>query len=348
MPLYSEYVLTDPEWLMEPYILKNEVSGFVGEPKVGKDFLLADIAARLTRGFPMPPWSAADLLAPESEVPGYVIMITPEDKPTDTTGWRLQAAGADMDMVYDLTRVQRRQAAGGMQRSAFTMPQDFGVLKHTIQAINNGLDPDTGRELKKLGPVHAVIMSPLAAISSVSIAHSQTVRHKVMEPLQEISEDSGVATILIMHFNRGSSGKNANLMEKVQGSMTGIVGALRVCSAIMRDDVNPDIRRVMTLASNVAKGTEGDPLEYIIAGEHPDTHVMYKQPLPALDSVSYDTLEARIMAMLASAARPVTSQELAAYTRLTHGIIKQMLTRAQRDGRIERHRGAYTVKAIEA
>jgi AAA domain len=348
VPFYDGYVLTEAEWWLKPFVLKNEVSGLVGEPGVGKDILLCDWAARATRGWPVPPWAPEDALAPEGELPGYVILATPEDKPTDTIGWRLQSAGADMGLVYDLNKVQRKKAQAGLQRSRFSIPGDLGHLKHVIMSINSGIDPDTGRELETKAPVQMVIIGPLASVATESIAHNQTVRQKIIDPMQELAEECGVALILVMHFNRGSHSKSTPLLERINGSMAGIVGALRVVSAIMPDDVNPDLRRVMFAKNNLAKAhdPENTVLEYIIHGGDNDPHVRYRLPVPEANSASYDVLEARILAELCAARRPVGSQEIAAYMQLAHGIVKQILTKAVREGRAERHRGAYQIKAL--
>lgn len=344
MPFYDRYVLTEAEWLLEPYILKNEVSGIVGEPGVGKDIWLADLAARLTRGWPDPPWVPTDALAPEGDVPGYVILATPEDKPTDTTGWRLQSAGADMSLVYDMSKVRRRKAVAGIQRSSFSIPGDLGFLKRVITQINSGLDPDTGEELKVKAPVHAIVIGPLASVATETISHNQGVRQKIIEPMQEIAEECGVAIILVMHFNRGTHSKSVPLIERINGSMAGIVGSLRAISAIQRDDINPDLRRIGSLKNNLATGDEGEPLEYIIYGDKQDPHVRYRMPVPDPKTTSYDRLEARILAELQAAQRPVSSQELAAYMQLPHGTVKQFLTKAVNEGVIVKTRGAFEMK----
>jgi hypothetical protein len=347
MPFFDGYVLTEAEWLLEPIILKNEVSGIVGAPGVGKDIWLADLAARYTRGFPNPPWAQGDIGVPEGEVPGYVILATPEDKPTDTTGWRLQAAGADMSLVYDMSKVQRKKAVAGIQRSSFSIPGDFGHLKHIITSINAGIDPDTGKELAIKAPVHMVVIGPLASVATESISVNQGVRQKIIEPMQAIAEECGVAIVLVMHFNRGSHSKSVPLIDRINGSMAGIVGALRAISAVMRDDINPDLRRVMTLKNNLSAGNDGDPLEYIIYGGKDDPHVRYRLPTPRVGTGAYDQIEARILAELISARRPVTSAEMAAYLQLTHALVKQFVTKLEREGRILKRRGAYEIKAIE-
>jgi hypothetical protein len=253
-----------------------------------------------------------------------------------------------MRLVYDMSKVQRRKATAGIQRSAFSIPGDLGYLKHVITQINSGIDPDTSRELEVKAPVHMVVIGPLASVATESIAHNQVVRQKIIEPMQAIAEECGVAIVLVMHFNRGSHSKSTPLLERINGSMAGIGGALRCISAIMRDDINPDLRRVMTLKNNLAKGDEGEPLEYIIYGDKQDPHVRYRTPMPNAHTTSYDQLEARILAELIAARRPVTSQELAAYMQLAHGIVKQILTKAIREGRIVKHRGAFEMKALES
>src|SRR5215469_9085296 len=88
----------DPEDLWAGKIPRAQVTLLVGDSGVGKDFLMCDLAARVTCGDRMPDGSPG--------VPaGHVIMIYPEDDPSTTTVHRLRAASADLSMVHDLTVV---------------------------------------------------------------------------------------------------------------------------------------------------------------------------------------------------------------------------------------------------
>jgi hypothetical protein len=283
----------------------------------------------------MAPYDVEDPLSPEGDTPGQVITILPEDKDSYTVKPRLRAAGADLTKVFSMSTVKLKQAGGGSAQSSFTLPRDFGLLRYAI---------------RQLGDVRWVIMGPLARISSVSIAHPQTVRHEVIEPLQQIAEETGVAIILVMHFNRGSRSKNTNLLDKVQGSMTGIVGSLRVVNAILRDELDPEIRHVVNMAGNLAGPNDNDwpPIEYKITGKSPESYVVYKVQAPDPETASMDRLERWILGQLIDARRPISSNELAAYSGLAHGLVKQILKRAMLDGKIVQHRKAYTIPALPA
>jgi hypothetical protein len=320
---YSEIPLDEVEWLWPGRILKNEVSLFVGAPKVGKDFLLFDVAARVSRGWSMPPFDPIDPTAPEGDMPGNVLMITNEDKPNDTVKPRIIAADGDEDRIFDLTYVKRRTASGNSIRTKFALPQDLDVLESAMDEI---------------GDMRLIILTPLLAISTVAISGNMGVRHKIIEPLQDLAERRGVAIAVVHHFNKFAN--TSNLADKINGS-GGILGAVRLTNAIVKDDIS-GIRRVLTLGSNLQREDFGEAIEYRIVGDNQDAHVRYKLP-PPTEGAGQDALQAHVLAMLVKARRPVSSQEMATYLELSHGVVREILVAAREKNYVEKHRGSYVI-----
>lgn len=320
---YSEIPLDGVEWLWPGRILKNEVSLFIGAPKVGKDFLLFDVAARASRGWPMPPFDPIDPTAPEGDMPGNAIMITNEDKPNDTVKPRLMAAGADQDRIFDLTYVKRRTVGGNSTRSKFALPQDLDVLESAMDEI---------------GDVRMILLTPLLAISTVAISGNMGVRHKIIEPLQDLAERRGTSPVVVHHFNKFAN--TGNLADKINGS-GGILGAARLTNAIVKDEIS-GIRRVLTLGSNLQREDFGEAIEFRITGDDQDAHVRYKLP-PPTEGAGQDTLQAHVLAMLVQARRPVSSQEMATYLELSHGVVREILANARARNMVEKHRGSYVL-----
>jgi hypothetical protein len=311
--LYSEIIPERTRYLLEGRVTYSGVTATVGVEKVGKDYFWFDVISRITRGWPMPPYDVMDPTAPEGEMPGKVITITPEDGVADELVHRLNAAGADLSMVYDMSRVERSSIEGNTSRSRFSIPQDIPALRKKIQ---------------ELGDVRMVYISPLIGVATKTISFNQQFRMNILDPLEELALDTGVAIHFILHFNKGVT--EANMRDRVNGSR-GILAALRITNVIVRDPLNPDIRQVKILTSNKK---EPEPIEYTITGEYPDTHVRYRPPLPQVDDQNLERLQAYVLAMLVDAERPVSSQELSTYTRLSHGIVLQLLARSQAEGEI--------------
>src|SRR5262249_56544229 len=96
---YTEIEPVEPEWLIPGWVQLGGVTYVAGDGGVGKSFLTADWAARVTRGLSMPGAGAGEPTTP----PGSVILVSAEDDPNMSMAYRLRAAGADVSRVYDMT-----------------------------------------------------------------------------------------------------------------------------------------------------------------------------------------------------------------------------------------------------
>src|SRR5881398_2781595 len=79
-------------WLWEPYLPRGKLALLDGDPGVGKSLLTIDLAARLSRGGPLPDGSP-------SGRPHLTLLLGAEDDAADTTRPRAEAAGADLGRV---------------------------------------------------------------------------------------------------------------------------------------------------------------------------------------------------------------------------------------------------------
>ncbi len=102
------------EWLWPGWIAFGAVSVLDGEPDRGKSTVALDLAARLTRGLPMPAAAVGDMgdladppgpPAPVGQAPApmfaprSVVVASAEDSASRTIRPRLEAAGADLERV---------------------------------------------------------------------------------------------------------------------------------------------------------------------------------------------------------------------------------------------------------
>ncbi len=81
------------EWLWEGRIPRGKLTLLEGEPGVGKSSLTLELAARISRGSPMP-------LVKAHSGPANVVIFSADDGLADTVRPRLDAAGADLAHVF--------------------------------------------------------------------------------------------------------------------------------------------------------------------------------------------------------------------------------------------------------
>lgn len=195
---YTDILPQEPEWLWRGKLPLNEVTIIAGDGGIGKGFLLADLAARVTRGDPMPDGSIPDVSA------GSVLLVTDEDDPNMAMSWRLRAAGADLTRVFDMTQ-------------DFTVPESLPALRQAIDDI---------------GDVRLVVIDPLSAVASIALTSSNVrVRRQIMSPMERLAKATGVAIAVVHHTVK--SGRVAG----TKGITDAARQVLRVARAVQDDRI---------------------------------------------------------------------------------------------------------------
>ena len=181
MTSFASIEALEPDWLWRDRILAGELTLCAGGSGIGKSFLAADLAARITTGKPMPDGTAGPI--------GSVILASAEDDATTATVWRLRAAGADLAKVHD---------AG----DDITLPDSIPALRAMVGEI---------------GDVQLVVIDPLSAVTSVALSSNVTVRRNILRPLQAFAKDTGVAVLLVHHLTKaGAIGGSQGLVDGVR------------------------------------------------------------------------------------------------------------------------------------
>lgn len=239
----SEVKLANIDWLWKPRIAIGELGLMAGEAGIGKSLAAIDIAARVTRGLPLPGEDAGLRRAPKC-----VLYLNGEDHPEATVRARLSAAGADLTKVYILQvgspQLRLPSHITWLDKVLVKYPGIVLAIFDPLGGIlDPGLDPNSAADIRKalnpLGPWGARHkLSPLVlhhynkAIEKngvYRIAGSAqivgTSRHvMVVSPDPEAEDDSPVRLIGLLKTNAAKAPTYAFRIEetRVEGVEDGV------------------------------------------------------------------------------------------------------------------------------
>jgi hypothetical protein len=213
-------------WLWPGRVALGKLTLVEGDPGLGKSLLALDLAARVTRGLPMPDGSAG------LGGPAGVVLLLAEDDLADTVRPRLDAAGADPARVVALA------TAGDPvdpERPPTTL--DVGALRHAIRAVDARL----------------VVVDPLAAfLPARTDAHTDADVRRALAPLARLAAEERVAVLAIRHLNKNP---HAPALYRGGGSIA-FLAAARSALLVARHPDAAAQRVVAVLKSNLAEPAE--------------------------------------------------------------------------------------------
>lgn len=170
---FSEIPIKKVHFLWKPYIPLKKVTLLGGDPKSGKSFITAGIAAALSRGDPLPGEDG-----PTRE-PMNVLMVSAEDDPSDTMKPRLLNLGADMRRVF-------------IEREKLVIDEDG--LKALAQMID-------------MTQAKLLIIDPIVAYfgTKMDMNRANDVR-PVMQGLANLAEKKNISVLVIRHNRKTAAG----------------------------------------------------------------------------------------------------------------------------------------------
>jgi hypothetical protein len=227
--LASELTMTNPDWLWYPRITVGELGLLVGDPGIGKSLVIADVAARLSRGLLLPG-------AKKARPPSRVLYLNAEDHATSKTLPRLIAAGADLRLIHVLDVGSRN----------IRLPSDVAALRALI--------------LKFPGVVF-VVLDPLASVLDPGLdSNSMTDVRRATDPFAILGADLQFSPFENHHFAKSTERAG---IYRVAGSV-GIVGATRQVLAMNLDPEEEEGSPVRLLGIIKTNANKADTLRLAI------------------------------------------------------------------------------------
>ncbi|HUE14489.1 MAG TPA: AAA family ATPase [Planctomycetaceae bacterium] len=218
----ADRVVAEPvTWLWPNVIPEGKLVILDGDPDVGKSLIALDLCARLSTGRAFPDGGP-------SPGPANALVLSAEDKASDTIVPRLKHLGAD------LGRVAVWQRASDDEPWPWRLPTDNALL-----------DDALGR----LRPRLAVIDPIMAFLDdSVLCASDQSVR-RALAPLIHLADKHHCTLLMHRHLNK-QGGHNA--AYRGLGSIA-FLAACRYAMLVGRDPAAPDRRVLAAVRSSLAK-----------------------------------------------------------------------------------------------
>ena len=177
-------------WLWPGYIKGGDLTLLVGDSGHGKSTLVTEIG-RLLVTWPKPwPWPASQITPAADSV---IYLSREEDRKTEFAPRVKAMAGEEFEVAIEkLIRIQK--VRDGKGRRGIELPRDIPHLRDLI------------RERRSL----ALSIDPLNSYFryEADLYREKEVR-QVLEPLLDLSHETGAAVVPLVHFGKGGEGRDA-------------------------------------------------------------------------------------------------------------------------------------------
>ena len=232
-------------WLWKDRIPYGAMSTIAGDPDEGKSLITLSIAAIVSRG--------KKLYGNVEDVePAECLILSAEDDPETALRPRLEAAGADLYRIHLVESVILKDGQGNKSERLTQLDSDISMLCTYLD-----LYPQ----------IKLVIIDPISSfLGSGSMNKEQEVR-RILQPLAKRARESGLAVLLVAHFNKNSDTRAA--MDRVGGAkaIVGMGRAAWTCirepeplTAPSRNSRSPAAPRVLAASRRLVRDQSWHPL----------------------------------------------------------------------------------------
>jgi hypothetical protein len=213
-------------WAWWPYLAIGKIAMVDGDPGIGKSLLLTQIAASLSRGYPLPDQDGKTTFATGG--PHVTVMLSTEDGLADTLKPRLEDAGADCSKIKVLTGW--KDANDEVHAFSF---QDMPQLEKVLVEYDPRL----------------VIIDPIQAYLGSGVdMHRANETRPLLEALRRLAETYNCAIVCIRHPAKSSQGGKA--LHRGLGSVD-FIGAARTGLFVEQHPLDPTKAMVAQSKSNI-------------------------------------------------------------------------------------------------
>ena len=219
------------EWLWYPYLAIGKICILDGDPGVGKTLFATQLAANVSRGYPMPDQEGKLTLS--CGAPGIVVFIATEDDLEDTVKPRLERTGADC------TRVK-----------AFNEWQDGAGKIHTFTLADL---PHLETVLQTYRPRLVYIDAIQAVLGGKVDANRANQLKELLDPLTKLAATYRCAILASRHPAKPGQ-NNVKLIHRGANSMA-IIGTARL--GLFAEDHPTDKTKVLLLQTKSNAGAIG-------------------------------------------------------------------------------------------
>jgi hypothetical protein len=213
-------------WLWYPYIALGKLAIFDGDPGTGKSLALANLAARLSQGDPLPDQEGRPTFPTGTK--HATLLLAGEDGLADTLKGRLDDAGADSEQIHVLTGWT--DASGDEHLFSF---QDMPILEKAIAQVQPRL----------------VVIDPVQAYLGAGVdMHRANETRPLLEGLRRLAEQYQCAIVCVRHMAKSHQGGKA--MLRGLGSVD-FIGAARTGLLVEQHPTDPTKVLLAQTKSNI-------------------------------------------------------------------------------------------------
>jgi putative DNA primase/helicase len=251
-------------WLWPGRVPAGNLTLLIGDPGLGKSILTLDLAARVSRGAPLPSLDGEHVAAPVRDAEecefsprrifdrenaptcaGSVVLLSAEDHVSDTIRPRLVGAGADLARIIALRPIgMHDDAAGDSSQESFSLANDLDVLEELVTSLES---------------CRLVVIDPISAYLGGSDSSNNTQMRSLLAPLSDLAARTGVAVLAINHLNKSAQGP---AIYRSMGSLA-LAATARSVLAVVADPYDDERRVLVSVKSNL--GAPVDGMRYRIA-----------------------------------------------------------------------------------